>query len=107
MPYTLLRSNNKGENIMAENYSLNSGFGFNITNKNLSTAKKGVAQQSENIKETVGNLFDSMTSYVAKYEDVFNGDVTKEINMYSRQSMIVGMNLKASDKNIHKFDMNI
>jgi len=92
---------------MAENYSLNSGFGFNITNRNPSTVQKTTVQKQESLSETVGNLFDSMTSYVAKYEDVFNGDVTKEINMYSRQSMIVGMNLKASDKNIHKFDMNI
>ena len=42
-----------------------------------------------------------------KYEDVFNGNVEKEIGMYSRKAMIVGMNLKASDKNIRNFDMNI
>ena len=39
--------------------------------------------------------------------DTFNGKVAKEIGMYSRQAMIVGMNLKASDKNIRNFDMNI
>ena len=90
---------------MAENYSLNSGFGFNISSKNPSKIQKAPQEQSKisSLNETVGNLFDSMTSYVAKYEDVFNGD----INMYSRQSMIVGMNLKASDKTIHRFDMNI
>ena len=59
------------------------------------------------ISETVNNFIDSMTSYVDKYEDVFNGNVAKEIGMYSRQAMIVGMNLKASDKNIRNFDMNI
>ncbi len=94
---------------MAENYSLNSGFGFNISSKNPSKIQKAPQEQSKisSLNETVGNLFDSMTSYVAKYEDVFNGDIAKEINMYSRQSMIVGMNLKASDKTIHRFDMNI
>ena len=48
-----------------------------------------------------------MTSYIADNEDVFNGNVAYQINMYSRQSMIVGMNMKAADTNVHRFDMNI
>ena len=89
---------------MAENYSLGSRFGFNISQQNV---KQTISQNSETLDKSVGDLFDSMTSYVAKYENVFNGEVAKEINMYSRQAMIVGMNLKASDENHRKFDMNI
>ena len=88
---------------MADNYSLSSKFGFNVAQKNTNN----VQQKAEQLEETVGNLFDTMTSYVAKYENVFTGEVAKEINSYSRQAMIVGMNLKASDGNIRKFDMNI
>ena len=89
---------------MAENYSLNSSFGFNVTSKG---AKNQPAQQtSTNLSQSVGNLFDSMTSYVSKYENVFNGDVEREINMYSRQAMIVGMNLKAGETK-RQFDVNI
>jgi hypothetical protein len=90
---------------MAENYNLGSKFGFNIAQPK--GAKNAPAMPKVDLGEAVGNLFDSMTSYVDKYEDVLNGNVAKEIGMYSRQAMIVGMNLKASDKNIRNFDMNI
>jgi len=90
---------------MAENYSLNSGFGFNISNKNAHSTKK--AQVESTAFKAVGGLFDSVNNFFEKNEKVFSGDVAKEINMYSRQMMIVGMNLKASDNNIRKFDMNI
>ncbi len=89
---------------MAENYSLNSGFGFNITHKSAQTPSQ---KSVESLKSTVGGLFDSVGDYFNKNEKVFNGDVEREINMYSRQMMIVGMNLKASDKTIRRFDMNI
>ena len=90
---------------MAENYSLGSRFGLNVFKQNTNSAN---AQQSEaSLLKTVGDIVDSMTSYVAKHEDVFSGEVEKEIGMYSRQSMIVSMNMKAVDSNKHRFDMNI
>ena len=89
---------------MAENYSLNSKFGLNVSTKGAQNQNAQKAVQ--NISQNVGELFDSMTGYVAKYENVFNGDVAKEIGMYSRQAMIVGMNLKQGETK-HKFDMNI
>lgn len=90
---------------MAENYSLGARFGFNVSQQGT---KSAAAQTNEaGLIESAGNIFESMTSYVAKYENVFNGDVEKEINMFSRQAMIVGMNLKAADKNHRNFDMNI
>ena len=89
---------------MAENYSLNSRFGLNVSSQG---AKNKQAQQAGvDLSRNVGNLFDSMTSYVSKYENVFNGDVEREINMYSRQAMIVGMNLKAGETK-RQFDVNI
>ncbi|MBQ7286554.1 MAG: hypothetical protein IJW73_02205 [Candidatus Gastranaerophilales bacterium] len=89
---------------MAENYSLNSRFGLNVSSQG---AKNKQAQQTHvELSQQVGNLFDSMTSYVSKYENVFNGDVEREINMYSRQAMIVGMNLKAGETK-RQFDVNI
>jgi len=89
---------------MAENYNLGSKFGFNVSLQ----GKKFLNPQKLNtdISATVENLFDSMTGYVTKYENVFNGEVENEINMYSRQAMIVGMNLKAADTK-RNFDMNI
>jgi len=88
---------------MSQNYNLNSNFGFNVTGG----AKKTLQTQSAEFIQKASNLFDSATNYIDKYENVFSGDVEKEINMYSRQMMIVGMNLKAADNNIRKFDMNI
>lgn len=90
---------------MAENYNLSSKFGFNVAQPKTG-AQQGVPQKID-FEEKVGNFIDSMTSYVDKYEEVFNGNVEREIGMYSRQAMIVGMNLKASDSNIRNFDMNI
>lgn len=89
---------------MAENYSLNSRFGMNVSVN--SAQKKPLAQAGAELAQNVGELFDSMTSYVAKYENVFNGDVEREINMYARQSMIVGMNLRAGETR-RQFDVNI
>lgn len=91
---------------MAQNYNLGSKFGFNVAQPNKG-AQQSSAPKHVDITQAVGGLFDSMTSYVDKYEDVFTGKVEKEIGMYSRQAMIVGMNLKASDKNVRNFDMNI
>ena len=90
---------------MAENYSLNNGFGFNVSKKGVNTGN--VQHTIENIDKSVGNLFDTMTEYVSKYENVFNGNVESEINMYTRQAMIVGMNLRAENGARHSFDMNI
>jgi len=89
---------------MAENYSLNSKFGFNVTPGKGKTSAQNV--ESKEVQKSNDNLFDSVTGYVAKYENVFNGDVEKEINMYTRQAMIVGMNLKASETK-RSFDMKI
>lgn len=89
---------------MAENYNLGSKFGFNVAQPK--TGGQSLAPKKIDVGDAVGNFIDSMTSYVDKYEDVFNGNVAKEIGMYSRQMMIVGMNLKSDDKNIRNFDMN-
>ena len=89
---------------MAQNYNLNSSFGLNVTSKN---AKVSAQQKQVDLGKKTAELFDSLTDYVDKYENVFTGEVEKEINMYSRQMMIVGMNMKAADGNIRKFDMNI
>ncbi len=87
---------------MAQNYNLNSSFGLNVTKgANLVNPK----QNQLELKNL--NIFNSMDNYVQKYEDVFNGSVQKEINMYTRQAMIVGMNLKAADNTKRKFDTNI
>ena len=89
---------------MAQNYNLNSNFGFNVTPKG---APNQTSQQQEVIEQKKASIFDSVASFFEKNEEVFSGDVQKEINMYSRQAMIIGMNLKASDKNVRRFDMNI
>lgn len=88
---------------MAENYSLNSRFGLNVTKG----AQNQQAQQTNTeTGKNIGDLFASMNDFVSKYDDVFSGKVEHEINMYSRQAMIVGMNLKASETK-RSFDMNI
>lgn len=87
---------------MAENYSLNSGFGFNVLPKGKSSANQKEVQEEKNL----ANLFDPVGNYIDKYENVFTGNVEQQINMYSRQAMIVGMNLKAAEVK-RSFDMNI
>ena len=63
---------------MAQNseYNINSAFGLNVSTKakNLNAV---------NLEMGLGSLFDSMTSYVAKYEEVLDGTVEKEINNFS------------------------
>ena len=89
---------------MAENYSLNSRFGLNVSSQGAQT--KQAPKSNIDITKNVGDFIDSMTSYVAEYENVFDGSVEREINMYSRQAMIVGMNLRAGEVK-RQFDMNI
>lgn len=90
---------------MAENYSLNSRFGLNVSSQGAKQQQQ--TQKTEiDIAKSIGDFLDSTTSYVAKYENVFNGGVEKEINMYSRQAMIISMNLKAGNTK-RNFDMNI
>jgi hypothetical protein len=90
---------------MADNYSLNSKFGLNVS----STGAK-LKEQAQNVgaslSETVGNLFESMTDFVTKNENVYNGNVEYEIGVASRQAMIIGMNLRAADTK-HRLDMTI
>ena len=88
---------------MAENYSLNSKFGLNVSPQGAQTKQQN---QQVDVSANVGAFFDSMTSYVSEYEDVFNGKVEREINMYARQAMIVGMNLRAGETR-RNFDINI
>ena len=88
---------------MAQNYNLNSTFGFNVTGNNNIKPQQQEAEKSQ----INSGLFDSTLGYTDKYEKVFSGDIERQINMYSRQAMIVGMNLKAADKTIRKFDVNI
>lgn len=88
---------------MAENYSLNSKFGLNVSSQGAQTKQQ---TQQIDISKNVGDFFESMTSYVSEFEDVFSGKVEREINMYSRQAMFVGMNLRASEQK-RNFDMNI
>ena len=88
---------------MSQNYNLNSNFGLNVTGG----AKPSLQAQNVELAQKTANIFDSATNYIDKYENVFSGEVEKEINMYSRQMMIVGMNLKASDNNIRRFDIKI
>lgn len=89
---------------MAENYSLNHGFGLNVSPNGAKN--KQAPSINVDIAKNVGDLLDLTTSYVAKYEDVFNGKVEHETNMYSRQAMIIGMNLNATETK-RQFDMNI
>lgn len=88
---------------MAENYSLSSRFGLNVSSQGAQTKQQN---PETGISKNVGDFIDSMTSYVSEYENVFNGNVEKEINMYSRQAMIVGMNLRAGEVK-RQFDVNI
>lgn len=89
---------------MAENYSLNNSFGLNVSSQG---AKNQQAQKINiDVAKNVGDLLDLTTSYVAKHENVFNGDVEREINMYHRQMMIIGMNMNATETK-RQFDMNI
>ena len=88
---------------MSENYSLNSNFGLNVSSNNSSVIKR----VAEDIDESVGNLFDEITNYVSKYENVFSGEVAEEINMFTRQAMFIGMSMRAEDKKGSNFDMNI
>ena len=88
---------------MSQNYNLNSNFGLNVSTRGAKTQN---VQQSQTENKQNYNIFNSLGNYVDKYENVLNGDIEKEINMYSRQAMIVGMNLKASDT-VRRFDVNI
>ena len=90
---------------MPENYSLNAKFGLNVASSGTSFKQKMESAGAE-LSKSVGDLFESMTSFVAKNENVYNGNVEYEIGVASRQAMIIGMNLKASETK-HRLDFNI
>ena len=87
---------------MAENYSLGSSFGLNIS----SSQTKREETYNSSAQKASNDLFGAINNYVDKYENVFTGEVEKEINMYSRQAMFVGMSLRAGETK-RNFDMNI
>ena len=91
---------------MGQNYNLNSTFGLNVNPRSNQQSKPETKQPTINIDSTISNLFDSITNFSPEVEKVYSGDVEKEINMYSRQAMIVGMNLKNAEVK-RSFDMNI
>ncbi len=88
---------------MSQNYNLNSSFGFNVSSRNAQGSQAHKLSIGANAHDILGTSFDKSESI----EKVFNGDVEKEIGMYSRQAMIVGMSLKAVDNNIRRFDFKI
>ena len=87
---------------MAQNYNLNPNFGLNVTHQagHKTTEISPAAQR-------ISSMFEDVDSAINKYDSVFSGDVEKQISMYSRQAMIVGMNLRAADSNVRKFDTSI
>ncbi|MBR1617469.1 hypothetical protein IJ670_04890 [bacterium] len=87
-----------------ENYSINSSFGRNVMPQSANTSSK---EQGTNLFEKTAEILDSITGFVDKYENVFNGDVQNEINLISRQAMLIGMSLKAGDTTVRNFDMNM
>ena len=89
---------------MGQNYNLNSTFGMNVSSRN--TRVKPEKPQKTNIDSTIGDLLDNFVGFSPEIEKVYNGDVEKQINMYSRQAMIVGMNLKNAEVK-RNFDVNI
>ncbi len=89
---------------MGQNYNLNSTFGMNVSSRN--TRVKPEKTQKTNIESTIGDLLDNFVSFSPETEKVYNGDVEKQINMYSRQAMIVGMNLRNAEVK-RNFDVNI
>ncbi len=89
---------------MGQNYNLNSTFGMNVTSRNARV--KPESTQKTNLESSISNLFDNFVSYSPEAEKVYNGDVEKQINMYSRQAMIVGMNLRNAQVK-RSFDVNI
>ena len=89
---------------MGQNYNLNSTFGYNVTQR--TAQKQPEAQRTNSIDTTISSLIDSFSSFSPEKERVYSGDVAKEINMYTRQAKIVGMNLRnAEDK--RRFDVNM
>ncbi len=90
---------------MAENYSLNSKFGLNVTKQGTKSNQNEINKIS--LTDKANALFDSFESNISKYDNVFSGEVERQIGMYSRQAMIVGMNLKAADNTRRNFDINI
>ena len=89
---------------MAENYSLNSKFGFNVIPKGDNSS----SAQQESVKEekSSSDLFEYSNNFFSKFEEVSSGKVEHQINMYSRQAMIIGMNLRAAEPK-RNFDVNI
>ena len=71
---------------MAENYSLNSSFGLNVSSQG---AKKQQTQKTNvEIVKSIDNFLDSATGYVSKYENVFNGDIGYIINIKGNEITI-------------------
>jgi len=90
---------------MAENYNLNPNFGLNVSSKGTD-AKSSYKPYGAPIKDVLENLSAPSRS-ANNIFDVFDGKVANEISAYSRQAMLISMNLNAVDNTKRSFDVNI
>ncbi|MBQ7286128.1 MAG: hypothetical protein IJW73_00025, partial [Candidatus Gastranaerophilales bacterium] len=80
---------------MAENYNLNPNFGLNVSSKGTGSST-GYKPSSVPAKDVLEGLSIS-SRRMNNIFDVFDGKVANEISMYSRQAMLISMNLNAAD----------
>lgn len=89
---------------MSESYNLKSSFGFNVQPRGTQTSN---AQSAESISnQAVKDIF-GVNKYLTDNEDVFNGNVEHQIDLYTRQSMIIGMNLRNAQGPKRKLDVSL
>lgn len=84
---------------MADNLTLRM-FGYNV----IPQEKKEYVHKK--IKKAVEEIWVPVFDYLKKNEDVFSGDVRKEIESHNIQMLNLGMEMRKGETK-HKFDTNV
>ena len=77
---------------MSMNFNNVKPFGFNV----MPDLKNGGQQAAKSVEKAIGNMWEPVLEYLASNENVFSGDVQKEINKINVQTMQLGMIVNGS-----------
>ncbi len=76
---------------MAENYTIKS-FGLNIIPSGSDVKKMG-----ENVEKAIGTLWDPVLDYLKENDNIFSGEVAREIEKTNIQTLNLGMAMRSSE----------
>lgn len=78
---------------MSTNFNVKS-FGLNV----IPNLKGGSQQAAKSVEKAIGDMWEPVLDYLATNENVFSGDVAKQINRINIQTMQLGTIVNGSNE---------